>query len=284
VGQPRDSRSVCDRICSIGIDVNVFGALGGPLRCPAFGSLSAVVRIREVESNSRQPGLRICHPSHAIPAQAQARQGLLGQLTGKIRITAIDRQQPPKPGLLRRAEGHEVLRRLLADGWLHPEYNAQLLETDFLARRSSMMACAIYPCRCSGADWSETHGYVRGKQSQPEGVDAMLTLTTSASEAIQTLIDSVGGPEGAGLRIWAEPVGEQQSSLEIALTPGPQEADEVVETSEVPVYLEPQAAIFLHDKVLDASVEGDTIQFSISDQPGGGPSSNQQPPPDMPAT
>jgi iron-sulfur cluster assembly protein len=112
----------------------------------------------------------------------------------------------------------------------------------------------------------------------------VLTLTTGASEAIQTLIDSVGGPEGAGLRIWAEPVGEEQSSLEIALTPGPQEADEVVETAEVPVYLEPQAAVFLHDKVLDASVEGDTIQFSIADQPGGGPSSNQQPPPNTPAT
>jgi len=105
----------------------------------------------------------------------------------------------------------------------------------------------------------------------------MLTLTMGASEAIQTLIDSVGGPEGAGLRIWAEPVGEQQSSLEIALTPGPQESDEVVGSTDVPVYLEPQAAMYLHDKVLDASVEGDTIQFSITDQPGGGPARNQHP-------
>jgi Fe-S cluster assembly iron-binding protein IscA len=105
----------------------------------------------------------------------------------------------------------------------------------------------------------------------------MLTLTMGASEAIQTLIDSVGGPEGAGLRIWAEPVGEQRSSLEIALTPGPQEADEVVDAADVPVYLEPQAAVYLHDKVLDASVEGDTIQFSITEQPGGDPSSNHHP-------
>jgi iron-sulfur cluster assembly protein len=106
----------------------------------------------------------------------------------------------------------------------------------------------------------------------------VLTLTPNATEAINALIDSVGGPEGTGLRIWAQPLDEAQSSLEIAVTPGPQDADAVVEDTEVPVYLEPQAAIFLNDKILDASMEGDTIQFSINDQPGGGPSSNNLPP------
>jgi iron-sulfur cluster assembly protein len=105
----------------------------------------------------------------------------------------------------------------------------------------------------------------------------VLTLTHNATEAISALIDSVGGPEGTGLRIWAQAVDEAQSSLEIAVTPGPQDTDAVVEDTDVPVYLEPQAAMFLNDKVLDASMEGDTIQFSINDQPGGGPSSNNLP-------
>jgi iron-sulfur cluster assembly protein len=105
----------------------------------------------------------------------------------------------------------------------------------------------------------------------------MLTLTPNATEAINALIDSVGGPEGTGLRIWAQPVDEAQSSLEIAVTPGPEASDAVVQDTDVPVYLEPQAAMFLHDKILDASMEGDTIQFSIDQQPGSGPSSNNLP-------
>jgi iron-sulfur cluster assembly protein len=48
--------------------------------------------------------------------------------------------------------------------------------------------------------------------------------------------------------------------------PLPAEDDEVVEEQGARVFLEPEAASLLDDKVLDASVEQDQVAFTIADR------------------
>lgn len=95
----------------------------------------------------------------------------------------------------------------------------------------------------------------------------MLTLTTNAAEAIKELVGTAEAPEGAGLRIASEPVGESEATLELELTEGPASGDEVLEHEGANVYLEAQAAAYLNDKVLDAEVEGEAVRFKIGEQP-----------------
>lgn len=95
----------------------------------------------------------------------------------------------------------------------------------------------------------------------------MLTVTDNASQAIQALTTSVEAPE-AGLRIFAQPTGDgqDQATLELALTEGPAMGDEVLDLAETKLFLEVNAAAYLEDKVLDADIEGENVRFSISQQ------------------
>ena len=96
----------------------------------------------------------------------------------------------------------------------------------------------------------------------------VLTITETASTVIQTLTQSVDAEE-AGLRIFAQPAsnGDNQATLELTLSEGPMMGDQVVELEETKVYLEPNAANYLEDKVLDATVEGENVHFSIAEKP-----------------
>jgi iron-sulfur cluster assembly protein len=53
--------------------------------------------------------------------------------------------------------------------------------------------------------------------------------------------------------------------VSVAAMPG--EDDEVVESDGARVFLEPNAATLLDDKLLDASVEQNDVSFMIVDQP-----------------
>jgi iron-sulfur cluster assembly protein len=96
----------------------------------------------------------------------------------------------------------------------------------------------------------------------------MLVLTDAAAEVVKAMTSTPQAPEGSGLRIVsAAPQSGDPGSLQVSAAPGPSENDQVIETAGAHVYLEPQAAAYLEDKVLDAQVdqEGKT-HFSLSVQ------------------
>ncbi|MGH2820860.1 MAG: hypothetical protein ACRDJ5_09420, partial [Actinomycetota bacterium] len=73
-------------------------------------------------------------------------------------------------------------------------------------------------------------------------------------------------PEEAGLRISAQSTGQQEAVLELTVAIDPEISDEVISREGIKVFIEPQAARFLEDKRLDALMQKEGIQFTISDQ------------------
>jgi iron-sulfur cluster assembly protein len=97
----------------------------------------------------------------------------------------------------------------------------------------------------------------------------MLVLTEAAAEVVKSLTSTPQAPEGAGLRIAStaeDP--ENPGALEVSAAPGPSENDQVIESGGAHVYLEPHAAVYLEDKVLDARVDGaGNTHFTLGQQP-----------------
>ncbi|MFB9689907.1 iron-sulfur cluster biosynthesis family protein [Amycolatopsis plumensis] len=78
----------------------------------------------------------------------------------------------------------------------------------------------------------------------------MLTVTEAAAEAI-TALTSQGDGE-AGLRLAVQDADGESAQLALSVAPEPAEGDSVLGEAEGPkVFLEPQAAALLDDKVLD---------------------------------
>jgi Fe-S cluster assembly iron-binding protein IscA len=100
----------------------------------------------------------------------------------------------------------------------------------------------------------------------------MLVLTEAAAEVVKSVTSTSQAPEGAGLRIASStPEPEGPGALQVTATTGPAENDEVVEAAGARVFLEPQAAVYLEDKVLDAEVdEQGTPHFTLGLQAPGG--------------
>jgi iron-sulfur cluster assembly protein len=95
----------------------------------------------------------------------------------------------------------------------------------------------------------------------------MLTITETAAEAIRAIVEESQLPDEAGLRFALDSVGTDEVRLEVAVAPEPVEGDAEVESAGAHVYLDPQAAVVLDDKVLDAQPTGDgQIAFSFADQ------------------
>jgi iron-sulfur cluster assembly protein len=83
----------------------------------------------------------------------------------------------------------------------------------------------------------------------------MLVLTDAAAEVVKSLTSTPQQPDG-GLRIASSvPDPENPGALQVTAAPGPSENDQVIEAGGAHVYLEPQAAVYLDDKVLDAQVD-----------------------------
>ena len=57
-----------------------------------------------------------------------------------------------------------------------------------------------------------------------------------------------------------------QVNFQLSVVPVPAEDDEVIEEHGARVFLEPDAASFLDDKVLDAKLEQNKVAFTIADQ------------------
>ena len=94
----------------------------------------------------------------------------------------------------------------------------------------------------------------------------MLALTDNAVQAVKHIVASTeGSSETGGLRMVAEQEGAQ-ANFALSVVPLPAEDDEVVEEQDARVFLEPQAASLLDDKVLDAVVEENKVSFTIADQ------------------
>jgi iron-sulfur cluster assembly protein len=95
----------------------------------------------------------------------------------------------------------------------------------------------------------------------------VLTLTDNAAELVKSIAEaSPELPDDSGLRIQGEASEEHGLALQLTMADGPDEGDEVIEEAGVRVFVEAEAAAFLDDKVLDANVVGDRVQFSLSEQ------------------
>jgi iron-sulfur cluster assembly protein len=95
----------------------------------------------------------------------------------------------------------------------------------------------------------------------------VLAITEDAATAIDSIVLS-GLPQGAGLRITRElntqSGQEARTDLRLSVVESAEEGDEVLE--DVRIFLEPEAADFLDNKLLDADVDGDEVRFSLDIQ------------------
>jgi iron-sulfur cluster assembly protein len=71
--------------------------------------------------------------------------------------------------------------------------------------------------------------------------------------------------EAGRLRLVAERAGTQ-ANFQLGVVPMPAEDDEVIEEQGARLFLEPEAASLLDDKVLDADLDQDRVAFTIVDQ------------------
>ena len=96
----------------------------------------------------------------------------------------------------------------------------------------------------------------------------MLALTSKAASAIDGILASPDFPEKAGMRITTEPVATDddtpRTELRLAVVDEPETSDQVLE--DAPVFLEPEVATLLDDKVLDAEVAGDQVRFNLKEE------------------
>jgi iron-sulfur cluster assembly protein len=83
----------------------------------------------------------------------------------------------------------------------------------------------------------------------------MLVLTPVATDVLRGITHAEGTPDNAGLRIAAATDDDQNDALEIAITAGPSEKDQVLAGDGGQIFLDPPAAAYLDDKVLDATVD-----------------------------
>jgi iron-sulfur cluster assembly protein len=99
----------------------------------------------------------------------------------------------------------------------------------------------------------------------------MLVLTEAAAEAVKSVTSNPQVPEGTGLRIApATPDSDDPAGFQLTAALVPAEDDQVIEAAGARVFLEPQAAAYLEDKVLDAQVdEQGQARFSLGVQEPG---------------
>ncbi|GAA1954979.1 HesB/IscA family protein [Amycolatopsis minnesotensis] len=97
----------------------------------------------------------------------------------------------------------------------------------------------------------------------------MLAMTDAAAEAISALTAQQGGDDAAGLRFAVQSQEEAGAQLALSMAPQPEDGDQVLGTEAgAKVFLEPQAAAFLDDKVLDVQQDDQgQLNFAVMPQP-----------------
>jgi iron-sulfur cluster assembly protein len=95
----------------------------------------------------------------------------------------------------------------------------------------------------------------------------LLTITENAEHALDAVAAAENAPEGAGVRLSQGLGANGQPAVGLALVPGPQPGDAIVDSANTPVFLAADVAELLEDKILDAQMEGDQIAFSVAERP-----------------
>lgn len=108
----------------------------------------------------------------------------------------------------------------------------------------------------------------------------MLVLTTAAAEVVKAVTTAPEAPSGAGLRIAASsPQPQNAGALQVTAAEGPGEGDQILEGEGARVFLEPEAATYLDDKVLDARLDDEgNAHFTLGEQAAGQSGQNGQGP------
>lgn len=99
----------------------------------------------------------------------------------------------------------------------------------------------------------------------------MLAVTENAANVIRDIAENAELPgEGGGLRFSLEATRPDEAELQVAVVREARDGDEEVESEGAHVFLDPDAAAILTDKVLDAEVLDDgQVGFSLTDRPTG---------------
>jgi hypothetical protein len=98
----------------------------------------------------------------------------------------------------------------------------------------------------------------------------MLAVTSQAASAIDGILAAreelanEGGVRITKKRRNVPEIGAAEPTLNLELVEAPEAGDEVLD--EVPVFLEPEAAALLDDKLLDADFSGELVHFAVRQQ------------------
>jgi iron-sulfur cluster assembly protein len=100
----------------------------------------------------------------------------------------------------------------------------------------------------------------------------MLAMTDAAATAISALTAQEGKQETGGLRFAVQAQQDSGAQLALSVAEQPEAGDQVLGTEGgARVFLEPEAAQFLDDKVLDVQQdEAGQLNFAVMPQPGPG--------------
>jgi iron-sulfur cluster assembly protein len=91
----------------------------------------------------------------------------------------------------------------------------------------------------------------------------MVNLTDNAVNAIHNLTGRADIPAGAGLRMAPDPT---RGELTLSLAVAPMEGDAVVESDGALLFLDPDVAVALTDKTIDAGTDTDgQLNFVIAE-------------------
>jgi iron-sulfur cluster assembly protein len=97
----------------------------------------------------------------------------------------------------------------------------------------------------------------------------MLAMTQQAAEVVESIVERPDVPDTAVLRITAQESNSNGSGpshdLQLELVSAPPEDDVIVE--DLPISVEPEAASFLDDKVLDAEIDAEGVHFRLYGRP-----------------
>lgn len=97
------------------------------------------------------------------------------------------------------------------------------------------------------------------------GKGIMLSLTENASAIVNEITSQPGLSESAGLRITSDD--SAQPAFEVTAAAQGEPGDQVVEQDGATIYLEPNAAELLDDKILDAAVDpSGKVEFALAVQ------------------
>lgn len=93
----------------------------------------------------------------------------------------------------------------------------------------------------------------------------MLAITTDAAQVIKQIVTSSELGRDGGIRVSVEAGDGQSAKLAMAIAGRPEPGDAHVEQEGANVFLDPNAAPFLDDKVLNATIESGQPAFSLAD-------------------